>query len=76
MARPTDRTLGELGQLASQFFCDRLDAVVHQNDISVDHPTVVEHYRAARVTAARDERPDVAKEFRSRWDARSKRFRR
>jgi len=59
MERPTDRTLCELGQLASQLFCDRLDAVVHQNDISVDHPTVVEHYRAAQVTAARDERPPM-----------------
>jgi DUF3096 family protein len=30
MERPTDRSLSELRQLASQFFCDRLDAVVHR----------------------------------------------
>ena len=28
-------------------------------DISVDHPTVVEHYRAAQTIAARDERGEA-----------------
>jgi len=28
-------------------------------DVSVDHPTVVEHYRAAQAIAARDERGEA-----------------